>query len=1090
MKKPFITFVLLLLGIAAAAQTNQIRSYEYWFNDNYPGRVTTAVSPATQLNLNTSVSAASLPDGFHVLNIRFKDQKNLWSVTQSEYFLKTSGMTAYEYWFDDNYAGKVTGTLSGQQVVTLSLNPATTGLAPGLHRICLRTRTAGGSWSITQSEYFFKAAGITAYEYWFNDNYANRVSGTLTAQQDAIISLQASTLTLKAGMHVVHFRTRNALGSWSITQSQFFWKTGAQLTRYEYWFDTDYAGKKAGRLNKKQIENFALSLPLSSLRPFDVMYARFQDTAGAWSATLALPTPAPKADFFYIQDRYFVTLNNTTLLGKTYRWSFGDGKTSTLANPSYTYTQPGEYFIKLVATNAGGKDSIQQQLTIRGIQSVMPAKAGNSGVATIDINGGGLAANSTVRLTRTGFADIKADTSFIASVGKLRARFNLAGKDLGQWNVVVSAVGTQTLTAQNALTIEQGIAPKVWASVSGNNAVLFNRWQTYTFNYGNTGNIDAALAPMWLVVSDVEGLELEFLSKKMVVPNASDPVWKKVLDSIPPYIPINNLNGKPFKARAYVLFFSPVAASETNSFTFRIRSPQSYQITTWVDENYFTDTKIGPYEDCIRWAMFTAFTSGLVNLLSNQLPGAGCVATIAHKIAFYDYSTTGAMNNLKNMIWAMTRAAIDCVWSLGSEIPFVKAWNLTKDILSLGLDIYEGYADNKACKEKFKPNTAVDKQVRAVASYDPNEILGPVGYTEQRYFVDNVRYPYTITFENLRTATAPAQEVFVYDTLDATRYDLNSFAFGNFGVSTNTYVVEDGLKAFTRDIDLRPAKNLILRVNGVFNASNGVARWEFVSLNPSTMDLTEDAFGGFLPPNITSPEGEGYVSFSIMPKTSLPHLSQISNKATIIFDLNPPIVTNVWRNIIDRQAPMSAVNSLPAKIADTAFLISWGGNDAHSGIATYSVYYSENNAAPVLWKADTWAKSGIFNGKRNRTYRFFCLATDRTGNQEPTKTVYEATTNLNVGLEDEPVIVGNLALYPNPAMQQVNITYNLARTMPVSLVVYDLLAREVQSVNLGSLMAGTNHYELDVSRIQPGTYFCTVETPEGRAVQKLIVGKR
>ncbi|WP_243630203.1 PKD domain-containing protein [Taibaiella soli] len=53
-----------------------------------------------------------------------------------------------------------------------------------------------------------------------------------------------------------------------------------------------------------------------------------------------------------------VTFNNTTTLGTpgagTYSWDFGDGGTSTAANPTYTYTVPGTYNVTLVAVNSGG----------------------------------------------------------------------------------------------------------------------------------------------------------------------------------------------------------------------------------------------------------------------------------------------------------------------------------------------------------------------------------------------------------------------------------------------------------------------------------------------------------------------------------------------------------------------------------------------------------------------------------------------------------------------------------------------------------------------------------------------------------------
>lgn len=45
-------------------------------------------------------------------------------------------------------------------------------------------------------------------------------------------------------------------------------------------------------------------------------------------------------------------------------WSFGDGSTSTLQNPSHTYLTSGVYSVQLVVTNTLGSDSITQQVTI------------------------------------------------------------------------------------------------------------------------------------------------------------------------------------------------------------------------------------------------------------------------------------------------------------------------------------------------------------------------------------------------------------------------------------------------------------------------------------------------------------------------------------------------------------------------------------------------------------------------------------------------------------------------------------------------------------------------------------------------------
>ena len=42
----------------------------------------------------------------------------------------------------------------------------------------------------------------------------------------------------------------------------------------------------------------------------------------------------------------------------TYAWTFGDGGTSTLQNPSHVYSTPGTYTVALTVTGAGCSDTL------------------------------------------------------------------------------------------------------------------------------------------------------------------------------------------------------------------------------------------------------------------------------------------------------------------------------------------------------------------------------------------------------------------------------------------------------------------------------------------------------------------------------------------------------------------------------------------------------------------------------------------------------------------------------------------------------------------------------------------------------------
>ncbi len=73
-----------------------------------------------------------------------------------------------------------------------------------------------------------------------------------------------------------------------------------------------------------------------------------------------------------------VNFSNTSTGGFTaFAWAFGDnaGTTSSVKNPVFTYTQPGNYTIKLAATHpVCGKDSIQKTIIVKSLPTVsLPA---------------------------------------------------------------------------------------------------------------------------------------------------------------------------------------------------------------------------------------------------------------------------------------------------------------------------------------------------------------------------------------------------------------------------------------------------------------------------------------------------------------------------------------------------------------------------------------------------------------------------------------------------------------------------------------------------------------------------------------------
>ncbi len=83
----------------------------------------------------------------------------------------------------------------------------------------------------------------------------------------------------------------------------------------------------------------------------------------------------------------------------------------------------------------------------------------------------------------------------------------------------------------------------------------------------------------------------------------------------------------------------------------------------------------------------------------------------------------------------------------------------------------------------------------------------------------------------------------------------------------------------------------------------------------------------------------------------------------------------------DSVAPASAVGVLPAR-SPRDVAVAWSGTDDASGIATFDVYVSEDGGPYALWLGSTTLRGALFRGSLGRTYRFYSVATDGSGNRE------------------------------------------------------------------------------------------------------------
>lgn len=366
----------------------------------------------------------------------------------------------------------------------------------------------------------------------------------------------------------------------------------------------------------------------------------------------------------------------------------------------------------------------------------------------------------------------------------------------------------------------------------------------------------------------------------------------------------------------------------------------------------------------------------------------------------------------------------------------------------------------------------IQKAGQSLSSFDPNDKIG-TGINARHFVTGENPLPYGIRFENVDTAGLPAQAVRIVDTLDKEQLDLSTFRLNFFQVSGKivNFNAAKGLNAHY--MDLRPAKNMMVKVETTLDNATGIFTATFTSIDPVTMLPITNPLDGFLPPNIHSPEGEGAIYFSVRPKDNLPNLAEVKNTAHIYFDVNEAIVTPTWVNILDKLAPKSKMEPLPAKTTDTAITLSWKGNDGESGVEKYDIYYSENGGTYQPFATNARSTSMVFPGKPNATYSFYSIATDSVGHREAKADTAEATI---------AIVPEEIRIYPNPAKDKITVKLR-----------QDIIFNDFGLFNIQGRRVPVNYtvngstVEILLQEHAPGVYILNIATSEKKYTRKIVI---
>jgi RHS repeat-associated protein len=323
--------------------------------------------------------------------------------------------------------------------------------------------------------------------------------------------------------------------------------------------------------------------------------------------------------------------------------------------------------------------------------------------------------------------------------------------------------------------------------------------------------------------------------------------------------------------------------------------------------------------------------------------------------------------------------------------------------LSGNLDFDFGDDEGIDCEPLIPPKKpGPNAKIKIVRSSDPNDIVGPAGFGQEKWITSSALLPYTIRFENRATATAPAQQVSITQQLDLD-LDWRTFRLSDFGWGELIFDVPDNTAFYNQRIDLTEKLGFYVDVIAGIDITKGEAFWTLTTIDPATGEIPINPLIGFLPPDnptTANPDGglgDGFVNYTIKTKRDTSTGAVIDAKATIIFDTEEPIDTPAIFNTIDDSKPTSTVNALPTTATSEEFLVSWSGSDSTNGsaLANFTIYISDNGAPFTPWLENTKLREATYIGQPGHTYDFYSIARDNAGNIEATPTTPDAQTRVS-----------------------------------------------------------------------------------------------
>jgi hypothetical protein len=823
----------------------------------------------------------------------------------------------------------------------------------------------------------------------------------------------------------------------------------------------------------------------------DSVYLLVYEGSSGHSFTYELQTSfqqqEPEALITYEKTGSLHEFSNASKFASKYSWDLGNGIKSDKKAPELISYNPGGYTIKMIAEHeqCKFKDTGYYELTVNGLDRFTPL-TGGPGNTVFTVYGGGFHQGMQIQL-KHGNIVLKDSVTFLNQQGSVFAGLvDMHNAPAGTYDVKITTRDT-TYDIPGGFRLEAPVY-KLRGEIVGRDVIRSNTDNAFTIRVYNDGNTMAGHTEVYLLTPD--NMKVTRLDSLYVLPKTKyvNP------DTLPEFRPVTTARGYPINGtmRSYLIAGIPAGGYKDLHFTVNAQVGKG-NIHLWVKGPYSGSPYPSWADDCFK-AKFKLAADLTLDGIS-VVPVADCVmggvkavvSTIYNAWNYFTGSSSGS-SAASSLGKTVASAAKDCAGEIAAASgiattvsPGIEIADIAVDAAVLGSN-WEVNLNQIDIDCPDDPEDKKEKPVDTRTSLDPNAKSGPAGFGTGRFINGaDKRMSYTIFFENMRTATLPAQEVTILDTLDKNVFDLSSFRAQSYGFGYKSFDIPLDAKDYVGDVSLND--QLAVRTYVKLNTTTGILKIVFRTIDKATGVTTEDPLAGFLPPNVQAPEGDGFVSFSINLKEGLSDRTVISNRASIVFDNNEPILTDKWVNTIDKNLPSSRV-IVARSASDTTAMIKVQGSDMASGVDHYRLYASENGK-PYQF-AGKMKDSTLFLGKTDSSYAFYVVAVDAVGNRESKNSSSEASIKLN---RKASAGTGSLRLYPVPSTGQVNLELLVEQDQLVTITVHSAAGQQMGVLYNGKA-SGLLKVNKQLAHLPNGLYFVTAKGSQGlKVTKKLVIAK-